>query len=73
MGLFVPLYGSFCVCLKWTVLVPVHESQPRLKPGPIYRAVPCLDRAFSVLRAGLSGPAKMYTYRWEEHVWFLEG
>jgi hypothetical protein len=34
------------------------------RPGTkIFRAVPCLGRAFfTVLRAGPSGPAQMYTY-----------
>jgi hypothetical protein len=34
MGLFVPLYGSFRVCLKWVVLVPAHGPRPQPKPGP---------------------------------------
>jgi hypothetical protein len=41
MSLFVPLYGSFRVCLKRVVLVPAHGPWPRSKPGPIYRVVPC--------------------------------
>jgi hypothetical protein len=40
MGLLVPLYGPFRVCLKQAVLVPAHGPRPRPKPGPIYRVVP---------------------------------
>jgi hypothetical protein len=65
MGLFVPLYGSFCACLKRAVLVPAHRPRPRPKPGPTLKYFgSCRAWAvlFSVLRAGSSGPAQMYAY-----------
>jgi hypothetical protein len=41
-----PLYGSFRIYLKRVVPVSVHGPRPRLKPGPIYRVVSCLDHVF---------------------------
>jgi hypothetical protein len=69
MGLFVPLYGPFRVCLKWAVLVPSHGPRPRPKPGPALKYfMRCHAWAvlFSVLRADPSGPAQMYTYKEED-------
>jgi hypothetical protein len=42
MGLFVPLYGTFCACLKRAVLVlvPAHGPRPRPKPDMLYWVVP---------------------------------
>jgi hypothetical protein len=42
---------------------PARYNGP-CRPGTkLFRVVPCLGRAFfSVLRAGPSGPAQMYTY-----------
>jgi hypothetical protein len=63
MGLFVPLYGSFRACLKRVVLVPAHGRD--LGPNPARYIGPCRAWAvlfFTVLRAGPSGPAQMYTY-----------
>jgi hypothetical protein len=62
MGLFVPLYGSFRAYLKRVVLVPVHG--PDLGPNPARYNGSCRAWAvlLSVLRAGPSGPAQMYTY-----------
>jgi hypothetical protein len=67
MGLFVPALNGPCSC------PPMGRD---LGPNParynglcrpdtkLFRVVPCLGRAFfSVLRAGPSGPAQMYTYR----------
>jgi hypothetical protein len=70
MGLFMPLYGSFRACLKRAVLVPAHGPRPRPdisgRVGPALKYfVPCRGWAvlFSVLRAGPSDPAQMYTYK----------
>ena len=66
MGLFVPLYGPFCACLKRAMLVPAHGPRPRPKPDPALKYfVLCHAWAvlFSVLRAGPSGSAQMYTYK----------
>jgi hypothetical protein len=56
-------------CLYMGHFVPAHGPRPRPKPGPIYRVVPCLGRAFFVLRAGSSGPTQMYTYNHDAKVW----
>jgi hypothetical protein len=67
MGLFVPLYGSFCVCLKRAVLVPAHGPRPRPKPGPTLKYFGSCHVwvvLFSVLRADPSDPPQMYTYRY---------
>jgi hypothetical protein len=76
MGLFVPLYERFRACLKRVVLVPAHGRNlgpnsaryigPCRPDTKIFRVVSCLERAFfTVLRAGPSGPAQMYTYRFQ--------
>jgi hypothetical protein len=42
---------------------PARYIRPCRSGTKIFRAVSCLDRAFfTVLRAGPSGPAQMYTY-----------
>jgi hypothetical protein len=50
MGLFVPLYGPFRVCLKRAVLLPAHGPRPRPNLAryisPCRSDMPCLDRAF---------------------------
>jgi hypothetical protein len=52
MGLFMPLYGPFRVCLKRAVLVPAHGQRPQ--PGTkMFRAVPCESRLEGVNRAKL--------------------
>jgi hypothetical protein len=69
MGFFVPLYGLFRACLKRAVLVPAYGPRPRPKPGPALKYfVSCRAWAvlFSVLRAGPSGPAQMYSYKHEK-------
>jgi hypothetical protein len=66
MGLFVPALNGPCSCPPMGRDLgpnPARYNGP-CRPGTkLFRAVPCLGRAFfSVLRAGPSGPAQMYTY-----------
>jgi hypothetical protein len=66
MGLFVPSLNGPCSCPPMGRDLgpnPARYNGP-CRPGTkLFRAVPCLGRAFfSVLRAGPSGPAQMYTY-----------
>jgi hypothetical protein len=49
MGLFVPLYGPFRVCLKRAVTSA--QTRPDTK---LFRAVPYLDRAFFFRASGRS-------------------
>jgi len=67
MGLFVPALNGPCSCPPMGRDLgpnPARYNGP-CRPGTkLFRAVPCLGRAFfSVLRAGPPGPAQMYTYR----------
>ena len=66
MGYFVPALNGPCSCPP---MGPDLGPNPARYIGPcrpgtkIFRAVSCLGRAFfTVLRAGPSGPAQMYTY-----------
>jgi hypothetical protein len=66
MGHFVPALNGSCPCPPMGRDLgpnPVRYNGP-CRPGTkLFRVVPCLGRAFfSVLRAGPSGPAQMYTY-----------
>ena len=66
MGHFVSALNGPCSCPSMgreLGLNPARYIGP-CRPGTkIFRAVPCLGRAFfTVLRAGPSGPAQMYTY-----------
>jgi hypothetical protein len=66
MGLFVPALNGPCSCPPMGHDLgpnPARYNGP-CRPGTkLFRAVPCLGRAFFfVLRAGPSGPAQMYTY-----------
>lgn len=66
MGLFVPALNGPCSCLPMGRDLgpnPARYNGP-CRPGTkLFRAVSCLGRVFfSVLRAGPSGPAQMYTY-----------
>jgi hypothetical protein len=73
MGHFVPALNGPCSCPP---MGPDLGPNPARYIGPcrpgtkIFRAVPCLGRAFfTVLRAGPSGPAQMYTYSFgSEHL-----
>jgi hypothetical protein len=69
MGHFVPALNGPCSCPP---MGPDLGPNPARYIGPcrpgtkIFRAVSCLGRAFfTVLRAGPSGPAQMYTYMWD--------
>jgi hypothetical protein len=67
MGHFVPALNGPCSCPPMGRDLdpnPARYNGP-CRPGTkLFRAVPCLGRAFfSVLRAGPPGPAQMYTYR----------
>jgi hypothetical protein len=68
MGHFVPALNGPCSCPPMGRDLgpnPVGYNGP-CRPGTkLFRVVPCLGHAFfSVLRAGPSDPAQMYTYRW---------
>jgi hypothetical protein len=66
MGLFVPVLNGTCSCPPMGRDLgpnPTRYNGPCRPDTKLFRAVPCLGRAFfSVLRAGPSGPAQMYTY-----------
>ena len=71
MGHFMPALNGSCSCPP---MGPDLGPNPARYIGPcrpgtkIFRAVPCLGRAFfTVLRAGPSGPAQMYTYKCIKH------
>jgi hypothetical protein len=66
MGLFVPALNGPCSCPPMGRDLGPNPARYNgsCRPGTkLFRVVPCLGRAFfSVLRAGPSGPAQMYTY-----------
>jgi hypothetical protein len=66
MGHFVPALNGSCSCPPMSRDLgpnPARYNGP-CRPGTkLFRAVPCLGRAFfSVLRTSPPGPAQMYTY-----------
>jgi hypothetical protein len=70
MGLFVPALNGPCSCPPMGRDLgpnPARYNGP-CRPGTkLFRVVSCLGRAFfSVLRAGPSGPAQMYTYSYDQ-------
>jgi hypothetical protein len=66
MGHFVPVLNGSCSCPPMGRDLgpnPTRNNGTCRPDTKIFLAVPCLSRAFfSVLQAGPSGPAQMYTY-----------